>query len=63
MLEIKKDDCEFCADYDWCDDYEETMGWGCTRPKGHEGAHVACGITYHEIHTWPQTVPVEETPV
>lgn len=27
--------------------------WGCTRPYGHEGEHVACGKDLHELARWP----------
>lgn len=25
----------------------------CTRPKGHDGDHVACSHNYHYIEQWP----------
>lgn len=24
----------------------------CTRPKGHRGSHIACGMTRHRLHVW-----------
>lgn len=27
-------------------------GWTCTREKGHEGAHVACGGDIHRMMEW-----------
>jgi hypothetical protein len=30
-------------------------GYRCTRPKGHDGDHVACGGEgFHRLATWPQ---------
>lgn len=34
------------------EDDPEGMGWVCTRPDGHEGAHVACGYYEHYIVEW-----------
>ena len=47
----------------WCDDVDPDEGtecldqlgvgmMGCTRPKGHDGPHVACGIIHHAICAW-----------
>jgi hypothetical protein len=37
---------------------ESKRGYVCTRPIGHEGDHVACGIDPedHPIEKWSQTV-------
>lgn len=28
--------------------------WHCTRPKGHEGKHRACGVGIHNRHEWEE---------
>lgn len=35
-----------------CDAESPRHGLACTREEGHTGAHVACGIVYHEVKTW-----------
>lgn len=32
-------------------------GFKCTRPAGHEGDHIACAFTSHELHFWPRETP------
>ena len=29
-------------------------GWYCTQVKGHEGNHIACALSRHEMYEWPQ---------
>jgi hypothetical protein len=31
---------------------DSQTGLICTKPKGHRGPHVACGVKYHAIETW-----------
>ncbi len=31
---------------------EDDEYYSCTRPKGHEGEHVACGILGHRYRVW-----------
>lgn len=28
------------------------FGYICTRPKGHKGKHVGCGLETHILHSW-----------
>lgn len=32
-------------------------GWFCTRKRGHDGRHVACGTHDHAFHVWVDTNP------
>lgn len=50
FIERKVKECGKCTRHDTCN--AMSKGWGCTRPKGHDGPHVACGIINHSIHTW-----------
>jgi hypothetical protein len=34
--------------------------WQCTRARGHEGPHVACGVHTHNLDTWPNARPHAE---
>ena len=37
--------CSWCGhDEDWCNEVNPLDGTRCTRPKGHTGPHVACGL-------------------
>lgn len=29
------------------------LGWYCTLPRGHEGDHIACNSTTHDLKRWP----------
>ncbi len=31
--------------------------YGCTRERGHEGDHIACGGGRHKLEVWPQEEP------
>lgn len=33
----------------------------CTKPAGHPGDHVACGLHAHDIISWPQSEPQTPT--
>ncbi len=34
--------------------------WTCTRPKGHEGKHRACGVARHNRHEWYEEKGITE---
>ncbi len=38
----------------YCNMDDPVYGFGCTRPVGHSGEHVACGSSDHRIAVWPQ---------
>lgn len=50
------EECRMCAD----DDEEECIAvspddaYECTRPKGHGGMHIACGVYTHCVASWSQ---------
>lgn len=47
--------CDFCDHESISNCAEESSnGYTCTLPKGHDGAHVACGYcsNHHPIETW-----------
>lgn len=58
MVRTTCDYCEHIGDLDTADietlclktDYHET--YQCTRQKGHEGEHLACGFAQHKIVRW-----------
>lgn len=54
--------CPYCLDntgeIEMCD--SEWDGWICTRPKGHDGEHVACASLGHcNLAQWPDQVARE----
>jgi hypothetical protein len=50
------DKCDCCT---WSGGFvcgAKAINWVCTRPKGHEGDHVACGgARFHRVWVWPAT--------
>jgi hypothetical protein len=48
--------CKYCANdplVELCGQvHPSTMKYGCTRPVGHTGFHVACGVSSHMIARW-----------
>lgn len=48
----KEDSCD-----SQCADPEGQFIYDCTREKGHEGPHIACGITVHQGAKWDQVLP------
>jgi len=48
--------CPHCATRmgKYCGDNDE--GYVCSRPEGHEGEHMACGLLNHPIRTWRKTL-------
>ena len=54
-----QDDCEYCEGDDslCCDDINKEYGYVCSRAKGHEGDHIACGYDEgHVLAMWPQEI-------
>ena len=50
--------CKYCVydDVNFCENYNN-QGYGCSRNKGHEGDHVACGYDEgHVLAMWPQEI-------
>ena len=51
----EKDDCEYCylpmADVMPCN-ASWRGSYRCSREKGHDGPHVACGTDLHELRVW-----------
>lgn len=48
-------ECPFCAsgeEPNYCEAESAPDKFLCTREKGHDGPHVACGVSEHEIITW-----------
>ena len=43
-----------CVDLNQCSAVKSGTLYACTRPMGHEGAHVACGSEHHLIAIWEQ---------
>lgn len=51
----EKDKCHYCekhVDEINCGKNFGNTSYACTRKEGHEGRHVACGITIHKIKIW-----------
>lgn len=36
------------------------QNWTCTLPPGHDGSHVACSSTNHNIRVWGSADPVDQ---
>jgi len=52
-------DCPWCgwrasaSDWSEADDCQSVYGsYICSRRKGHDGKHVACGVSEHEYDEW-----------
>lgn len=50
--------CEFCKEVSQgcCSAKSPKDYYRCTRPLGHTGPHVACGIQNHRLDTWENLV-------
>lgn len=49
--------CECSIRNDWDGDEclaENYEGLMCSRPEGHDGPHVACGMNEHPMEAWEQ---------
>jgi len=49
--------CTYCGwhetdDTTVCPATSKRHGYHCSRPEGHDGPHVACGTSSHQIATW-----------
>lgn len=56
-------ECGLCAPIDQdpdtvCEAVDpRTHYYRCSRVKGHDGDHVACGLTKHRLATWKEVLP------
>lgn len=51
-----------CGCEHYCENCRELSGDGhvCTKPKGHDGSHVACGVREHFLALWPNEAEESE---
>lgn len=58
-MSSQEPDCEYCgpSPNGLCDARNGKLL--CSRPKGHDGPHVACAPPDHELATWTGTEVVE----
>ncbi len=53
---METEECEYCVklteDKRTCEGIHKEKKYFCTRERGHEGEHVACGGLEHYIEAW-----------
>ena len=48
-------DCRYCSNGD--NACKAVSTFMCTREGGHDGPHVACGVTHHALEVWENLAP------
>lgn len=62
LLPEEEPQCEYCMSEGSERCYSRFGNYGCTRAQGHEGDHVACGNSVHELYRWSQEAPLPPCP-